>query len=211
MAASGFTPISLYYSTTASAAPTAGNLVPGELGINITDGKMYYEDNLGAVQMLASLARTNGNFGDITSAITVAKGATGSQPGSPVTGMLRYNTTSNQFEGYSGSSPAWNPVGGSILSNDTATATAVYPLFANATSGAATTVYTSNANYLYTPSIGELKAKYINATSGIIINSTTVDTTYTIGAGSNGFSVGPITVGSGISVTVTSGQRWVVI
>jgi hypothetical protein len=211
MAASGFTPISLYYSTTASAAPTAGNLVPGELGINITDGKMYYEDNLGAVQMLASLARTNGNFGDITSAITVAKGATGSQPGSPVTGMLRYNTTSNQFEGYSGSSPAWNPVGGSILSNDTATATAVYPLFANATSGAATTVYTSNANYLYTPSIGELKAKYINATSGIIINSTTVDTTYTIAAGSNGFSVGPITVGSGISVTVASGQRWVVI
>lgn len=211
MAASGFTPISLYYSTTASAAPTAGNLVPGEFGINITDGKLYYEDNLGAVQMLASLARTNGNFGDITSAITVAKGATGSQPGSPVTGMLRYNTTSNQFEGYSGSSPAWNPVGGSILSNDTSTATAVYPLFANATSGAATTVYTSNANYLYTPSTGELKAKYVNATSGVVINSTTVDTTYTIAVGSNGFSVGPITVASGVSLTVSSGQRWVVI
>jgi hypothetical protein len=110
MAASGFTPISLYYSTTASAAPTAGNLVPGELGINITDGKMYYEDNLGAVQMLASLARTNGNFGDITSSITVAKGTTGQQPGSPVTGMLRYNTTSNQFEGYQGG--AWGQLGG---------------------------------------------------------------------------------------------------
>lgn len=211
MAASGYTPISLYYSTTASAVPTAGNLVPGEFGINITDGKLYYEDNLGAVQMLASLARTNGNFGDITSSITVAKGTTGQQPGSPTTGMLRYNTTTNQFEGYSGSSPAWNPVGGSILSNDTSTATAVYPLFANATSGAATTVYTSNANYLYTPSTGELKAKYVNATSGVVINSTTVDTSYTIASGSNGFSVGPMTVASGVSLTVSSGQRWVVI
>ena len=211
MAASGFTPISLYYSTTASAVPTAGNLVPGELAINITDGRLYYEDNLGAVQMLASLARTNGNFGDITSSITVAKGTTGQQPGSPVTGMLRYNTTTNQFEGYSGSSPAWNPVGGSILSNDTSTSTAVFPLFANATSGAATTIYTSNANYLYTPSTGELKAKYLNASSGVVINSTTVDTTYTIAAGSNGFSVGPITVASGVTLTVSSGQRWVVI
>jgi hypothetical protein len=211
MAASGFTPISLYYSTTPSAVPTAGNLVPGELAINITDGRLYYEDNLGAVQMLASLARTNGNFGDITSSITVAKGTTGQQPGSPVTGMLRYNTTTNQFEGYSGSSPAWNPVGGSILSNDTSTSTAVFPLFANATSGAATTIYTSNANYLYTPSTGELKAKYLNASSGVVINSTTVDTTYTIAAGSNGFSVGPITVASGVTLTVSSGQRWVVI
>jgi hypothetical protein len=211
MAAAGFTPISLYYSTTAAAAPTAGNLVPGELGINITDGKLYYEDNTGAVQMMASLARTNGNFGDITSAITVAKGTTGEQPGSPVTGMLRYNTTTSQFEGYSGSSPAWNPVGGSILSNDTSTSTAVYPLFANATSGAATTVYTSNANYLYTPSTGELKAKYVNATSGVVINSTTVDTSYTIASGSNGFSVGPITVAGGVTITIASGQRWLVL
>ena len=51
MSATGYTPISLYYSTTASAAPTAGNLTNGELGINITDGKLYYKDNLGAVQL----------------------------------------------------------------------------------------------------------------------------------------------------------------
>ena len=41
MAASGYTPISLYYSTTATQAPTAGNLVNGELAINITDKKLY--------------------------------------------------------------------------------------------------------------------------------------------------------------------------
>lgn len=53
MAATGYTPISLYYSTTASAAPTAGNLVNGELAINITDGKLYYKDNTGTVKVIA--------------------------------------------------------------------------------------------------------------------------------------------------------------
>ena len=123
MAATGYTPISLYYSTTASTAPTNTNLVNGELAINITDGKLYYKDNTGTVQAIAILSHTNGNFSDLTGSITVAKGTTAQQPGSPVTGMLRYNTTTNQFEGYSGSSPSWLPVGGSTLSNDTTTAT----------------------------------------------------------------------------------------
>ena len=54
MAAANFTPISLYYSTTAAAAPTTGNLINGELGLNITDGKLYYKDNAGVVQLLAT-------------------------------------------------------------------------------------------------------------------------------------------------------------
>jgi hypothetical protein len=56
MAATGYTPISLYYSATAAAAPTAGNLVPGELALNTNDGKLYYEDSAGAVQVIASKA-----------------------------------------------------------------------------------------------------------------------------------------------------------
>jgi len=54
MAATNYTPIQLYYSSTASAAPTAGNLTSGELAINITDGKLYYKDNGGIVQVLAT-------------------------------------------------------------------------------------------------------------------------------------------------------------
>jgi len=54
MAATGFTPISLYYTTTASAAPTAGNLVAGELAINTNDGKLFYKDSSGVVQTIAS-------------------------------------------------------------------------------------------------------------------------------------------------------------
>jgi len=53
MAQSGYTPIQLYYSTTASTAPTAGNLVAGELAINTNDGKLFYKDSSGNVQVIA--------------------------------------------------------------------------------------------------------------------------------------------------------------
>ena len=41
MAQTGYTPIQLYYSTTAAAAPTAGNLNNGELAINIKIGRAH--------------------------------------------------------------------------------------------------------------------------------------------------------------------------
>lgn len=49
------------------------------------------------------------------------------------------------------------------------------------------------------------------ADGAIIINSTTIGVNYTIASGTNGFSVGPVTVSSGFAVTVSSGQRYVVI
>ena len=146
-----------------------------------------------------------------TGALQISKGTTGQQPGSSVTGMLRYNTTTNQFEGYSGASPAWNSVGGATISNDTSTATNVYPLFANATSGTATTLYTGNAKLLYKPSTGELASSVINASNGIVVNSLTVAVSYTIASGTSGMSSGPITISSGQAVTVSSGSRWVVL
>jgi hypothetical protein len=54
MAQAGYTPIQIYNSATASAAPTAGNLATGELALNITDGKLFYKDNGGVVQVLAT-------------------------------------------------------------------------------------------------------------------------------------------------------------
>jgi hypothetical protein len=45
----------------------------------------------------------------------------------------------------------------------------------------------------------------------IVVNQNTVTNSYTIAAGTNGFSVGPITTANGVSVTVASGQQWVVI
>ena len=56
MAQTGYTPISIYYSSTAAAVPTAGNLVAGELAINTADGKLFYKDSAGVVQVIAGKA-----------------------------------------------------------------------------------------------------------------------------------------------------------
>lgn len=49
------------------------------------------------------------------------------------------------------------------------------------------------------------------AGGAILINNTTISVNYTIASGTNGFSVGPITISSGYAVTVSSGQRWAVL
>ena len=82
MAALNFTPISLYYSTTALAAPSAGNLVNGELAINITDKKLYAKDNAGAVFVLASEAGATGTVSSVAQSFT---GGLISVAGSPIT------------------------------------------------------------------------------------------------------------------------------
>lgn len=46
---------------------------------------------------------------------------------------------------------------------------------------------------------------------GILVNKDTITSNYTIASGTNGFSVGPISIASGVSVSIASGQRWVVI
>lgn len=47
-----------------------------------------------------------------TGSVTLPKGTTAQQPGSPATGMIRFNTTTSGFEGYNGS--AWGSIGGSF-------------------------------------------------------------------------------------------------
>jgi hypothetical protein len=55
-----------------------------------------------------------------------------------------------------------------------------------------------------------LKATQVNATNGFIVNSMTVSANYTIATGDSAMSVGPMTIASGVVVTVSSGSRWVV-
>ena len=50
-----------------------------------------------------------------------------------------------------------------------------------------------------------------NASGALLVNTTTVSESYVLPAGSNAFSVGPITIADSYTVTVSSGQRWVVI
>ena len=226
MSASGYTPIIIYNSGTATNAPIAGNLASGELAINYADGKLFFKNSSNVITVLATSAAASGNFptftlgsGTITTvtnntsftstgAITLPNGTTAQQP-TGVSGMLRFNTTTTQFEGYNGS--AWASVGGAAISNDTTTASTEYPLFASATSGTALTVYTSNAKLLYKPSTGEFSSSELIASNGLVLNNATVAASYTIQTGQNAMSVGPITVASGQSVTVSSGQRWVIL
>jgi hypothetical protein len=95
MAQTNFTPISLYHSTTAAAVPTAGNLVAGELAINITDGKLYYEDNTGVVRLLASTAASS----PVTSFQTSLSGLT---PSTSTTGAVTLAGTLGTSSGGTG-------------------------------------------------------------------------------------------------------------
>jgi len=144
-----------------------------------------------------------------TGALIISKGTVAQRPGAPAAGMLRFNDDSDEFEGYNGT--AWASVGGAALVNDTSTSTNVFPLFASATTGTAATLNTSDAKLLYKPSTGELQSSALVASNGIVVNAQTVTASYTIAATNNAMSAGPITINSGVTVTVSSGARYVVL
>jgi hypothetical protein len=111
-----------------------------------------------------------------------------------------------------GTDTSWGTISaGASITNDTTTATNVYPLFAAATSGTPTTIYTSNAKLLYKPSTGDMQSSAVTASNGIFVNSATVTASYTVPSGNNASSAGPLLVDSGVTVTVSSGGRWVIV
>lgn len=185
-----------------TSAPTWVNL--STLGVSTfsagTTGFTPSTATSGAVTLAGTLNISNGGTGQ-----TTANAAFNALAPSQTSQSGKYLTTD-------GTNTSWGTVNQPpSLSNDTSTATAVYPLFAAATSGTPSILYTSNAKLLYTPSNGELRSSALVASNGIVVNSTTVSANYTIASGTNGQSVGPITVASGATVTVSSGQRWLIV
>lgn len=99
MAATGYTPIVLYNSTTASNVPTTGNLQAGELALNIADGKLFFNKS-GTITTLSDsnvtthLSWTGGSQQvlsvDSIGALTVPIGSLFTRPPVPLGGMLRY-------------------------------------------------------------------------------------------------------------------------
>ena len=169
-----------------------------------------------ATATLATTATSATTASSATAAINIAGGTNLQIPyntGSGATSFIAAPTIGSTYLQYNGTGFAWATVGGGTsitISNDTSTATNLYPAFFSSTSGTASTVYTSNAKLLYKPSTGELQASEVTASNGLLLNATTVAASYTIGTGYNAMSVGPVTVASGQSVTVSSGQRWLV-
>ena len=157
---------------------------------------------------------TTGTASNVTGTVAIANGGTGQTTATAAFNALAPSQTSQsgKYLTTDGTNTSWATVNaGASLSNDTSTSSNLYPLFAAATSGTPTTLYTSNAQYLFKPSTGELSVKAPRASNGIVVNSQTISENYTIATGDNGGSFGPVSVASGITVTVSSGSTWTVV
>ena len=95
MAQSGYTPIQLYYSTTAAAVPVNTNLASGELALNIQDEKLYFKNAAGTVKLLAS----NATSAPVTSFQTSLSGLT---PSTATTGAVTLAGTLGTANGGTG-------------------------------------------------------------------------------------------------------------
>lgn len=150
---------SIVVKTTAGTGITVPN---GKIGFLYTDATnvvtaFNYFDSL----TVAALTSTGDGTFSGTGQVKLPAGTTAQRSGSPATGMIRYNTSLSQFEGYNGT--IWGGIGGA------------------------------------------------QAGGAIVTNQDEATVSYTIATGENGFSVGPVTVASGVSITVSAGQRWLVL
>jgi len=153
--------------------------------------------------------------GTAATATNVAGGAANQLPyqtGAGATSFITAPTVASTSLTWNGSAFTWATAGSTVtVTNDTSTASNLYPLFATATSGTVSAVNTSNAKLLYKPSTGDLQASQVVASNGIVVNSNTVAASYSIPSGSSAMSVGPMTVASGQSVTIPTGSRWLIL
>jgi len=92
---------------------------------------------------------------------------------------------------------------GTTLSRDT--------VLASSNSGSKTNFSAGTKDVFVTYPAGRTLTGGGGGIGALVVNNTTVTENYTVDTGTNAQSVGPITVASGVSVTVASGQRWLVV
>jgi hypothetical protein len=203
MAQTNYTPISLYYSTTAAATPTAGNLVAGELAINITDEKLYFKNAAGVVKLLASNAIT-------TPVTTISFGSTGLTPSTATSGAVTVAGTlaiGNGGTGQTTAGAAFNALspitttGDLILGNGTNSATRLaigtngYVLTSNGT----TASWAAASGGVSTFSAGTTGLTPATATSGAV----TLAGILAVANGGTGTATPAIVAGTNITVSGT--------
>jgi hypothetical protein len=127
---------------------------------------------------------TTGTASNVTGTVAIANGGTGA------------TTAANAFNALSPLTTL-----GDILYEETGGVGARLPI---GTTGQVLTVSGGK------PAWGTASSSNITA-QGLYENSATISANYTIGTGNNAQSAGPITINTGVTVTVPSGSTWVVV
>lgn len=58
---------------------------------------------------------------------------------------------------------------------------------------------------------GSFNPPVVSVSNGLFVNNMTVGSNYSIPSGYSASSVGPVSVSSGVTVTIPSGSRWLVL
>lgn len=132
-------------------------------------------------------------------------------------GDLYFNTGINRLKVYSGS--AWLTAvvdTTTVVEKTSATGAAVMPAGTTGQRDAAP----ANGYFRYNSTLASFEGYVAGAWGGvggaqaggvIFENALTISANYTLTTNKNGLSVGPITIGSGVSVTIPSGQRYLIL
>ena len=200
---------------------------------NITASSNSTLTTLSALSLPGSQVSGNisGNAANVTGTVAIANGGTGQTTASSAFNALSPITTTGDLIIGNGTNSATRlPIGSNtyVLTSNGTTATwaaasgggatvtsttsagPYYIVGSSTTSGTLSTAYVSTG-ISYNASTGNATAPQHVSSNGLTVNSSSVSTSYTVASGYNAVSVGPITVASGQSVTVSSGQRWVVL
>lgn len=132
-------------------------------------------------------------------------------------GDLYFNTGINRLKVYSGATWSVAVVDTTtVVEKTSATGSAVIPAGTTGQRDGSP----ANGYFRYNSSLASFEGYVGGAWGGvggaqaggvIFENALTISANYTLTTSKNGLSVGPITIGSGVTVTVPSGQRWVVL
>ena len=164
----------------------------------------------GAVTLAGTLGTSSGGTGQTT--YTDGQLLIGNSSGNTLTkASLTAGTGISITPGSGSITIASTVTSGVTITNDTSTATALYPTFTSATSGSVAGLNVTSTKLTFVPTTGSLTAPQTVASNGLVVNSNTVSSSYSIPSGSSATSAGPMTVNSGVVVTVPSGSRWVVL